>query len=162
MEMTDKAKMEMCLAKIERSFTPPFDFKLTEVFNEDNNYNFPEATLDEITLEEGEELICSTFVDEQTWTLLTTRRILSADGLSLDEHSIEGITKSNFGDYKDSVKQAHTRGFLFFKDGNIVPIFIETGRASAIMVTGITTISKSNGDSQTPDAPKRRRRRTIE
>ena len=158
--MTDKAKMDICIAKIERSFTPPFDFKLTEVFTDDNNYNFPDSTLNEITLEAGEELICSTFVDEQTWTLLTTRRILTADGLSLDEHSIKGITKSNFGDYKDSVKQAHTKGFLFFKDGNVVPIFIETGRASTIMVTGITTISEANGDNESNDAPKRRRRRT--
>ncbi|MCE7991621.1 MAG: hypothetical protein HEP71_06565 [Roseivirga sp.] len=141
MEKSDKSKKSIIIAKIERSYIPPFDFEFTGIFNEQDS-NFPKDLLNEIALKEEEELICSTYVNDQVWTLLTTRRILSREGLSPDVHSIKGIKKWHFGDFKGYSKQPYTKGFLFFEDDKTVPVFIETGRASMVMVNGIMTLNQ--------------------
>ena len=141
MTKSDKSIKNISIAKIERSYIAPFDFEFTGIFNGKHS-NFPKQVLDEISLENGEELICSTFVNEQIWTLLTTQRIFSREGLAPDVHSIKNIKKWNFGDFKGYSKQSYTKGFLFFEDDKVISVFVETGRASMILINGIMTLNK--------------------
>lgn len=141
MKKTDQSKKNICIAKIERSYIPPFDFPFTSIFN-GKNTNFPQRILDKLEFEKGEELICSTVINDKIWTLLTTRNIFSLEGVGMEKHTIDGINKWNWGDFKGYAKQPYTKGFLLFDDEKVVPVFIETGRASMIMIYGIMTISK--------------------
>lgn len=141
MTKSDRSIKNICVAKIERSYVSPFDFEFTGIFNGKHS-NFPKQVLDEILLENDEELICSTFVNERIWTLLTTQRIFSREGLSIDVLSINSIKKWNFGDFKGYSKQSYTKGFLFFEDDKALSVFIETGRASMILINGILTLNE--------------------
>ena len=141
MKKSDEKIKKISLAKVERSYILPFDFEFTGIFNEEHS-NFPKNILSEISLENGEELICSTFINDQIWTVLTSRSILSKEGITKDIHSIKQIKKWNFGDFKGFSKQPFTKGFLFFDDNKVVPVFIETGRASMIMINGIMTLNQ--------------------
>ncbi|MFT6963770.1 MAG: hypothetical protein ACJAWV_003508 [Flammeovirgaceae bacterium] len=141
MKKTDKSKKNICLAKIERSYIPPFDFSFTGICN-NSSPNFPQKIAEEGHLKKDEELLCFTFINEEIWTLLTTRRIISKEGPSPDEHSFDGIVKWDFGDFKGYSKQFYTKGFIFFEDDEVISIFIETGRASMIMINAIMTLDQ--------------------
>lgn len=93
-------------------------------------------------LEESEELICSTYIDSNIWSLLTTRRIISIEGVGLRVKSLKDIDKWDFGDFKGYSKQPYTKGFVHFTDGDSISFFTETGRASMVMIYGIMTINK--------------------
>ncbi len=141
MKKSDHSLKHICIAKIERSYIPPFDFSYTGIFK-DSYANFPNDTLSNISLEEGEELICSTFINRETWTLLTTRRVFSMEGSVEFVHAMNGVKHKNFGDFKRSASQLYTKGKLLFSDGTEMPIIIETGRASMVLINGIMTLDQ--------------------
>ncbi len=101
-----------------------------------------------IDIEPDEELICSTYINPTIWTLLTTRRIFSLEGVALNKHKLSGIKKWDFGDFKGYSKQPYTKGFLHFENGDIITFFAETCEASMVMIYGVMTMNKltSNHD----------------
>ncbi|MBT1705437.1 hypothetical protein [Chryseosolibacter indicus] len=137
----DKSIRDICIAAIKRSTIPPFDFPYTFIYEEGDEIENIQVS-NSVILQDNESLICSTIIDEKIWTVLTTRRIFSFEGVGLKEHSLLNINKWDFGDFKDYSKQTFTKGFLSFEDGNIVPVFVETGRASMVMIYGIMTFNK--------------------
>jgi len=95
-------------------------------------------------LNEDEELICSTIINESIWSILTTRKIITLEGVGQVQHNLKGLIQRNAGDFKGWSKQKYTKGFLQFDDNKIIPYFIETGNASMIMIYGIDTAVKLN------------------
>ena len=141
MEKSDKSKKGICIAAIKRHTIPPFEFRYTKIYDREGQTLIP-AIKDTVHLENEEELICSTFVSPTIWTLLTTRRIFSLEGVGLKKHGLTGIKKWDFGDFKGYSKQPYTKGFLHFENGDVITFFIETQEASMVMVYGIRTMSK--------------------
>ncbi len=138
---SDKSIRDICVAAIKRSTIPPFDFLYTSIYEAGDGIKNIQVN-NAVVLQDNEFLICSSIIDEKIWTVLTTKRIFSFEGVGLNEHSLLNISKWDFGDFKGYSKQTFTKGFLSFEDGNIVPVFVETGRASMVMIYGIMAFNK--------------------
>jgi len=141
MEKTDESIKNLCLAAIKRSTIPPFDFKYTKV-NDDGELILPKELNEYIDLENDESIICLTIITDKIWTILSTKRIFSMEGIGLKTNNLKGIKKWDFGDFKGYSKQEYTKGFLYFDNDEIIPVFVQTGRASMVMIYGVMTISK--------------------
>lgn len=141
MNKSDKSIKNITIASIMRHTIPPIDFEYSNLY-EDDNLNVSEILNDKLELEDSEELICSTIISESIWSFLTSRRIITLEGVGKVEHELIGLTQRNAGDFKGWSKQKYTKGFLQFDDGKIIPYFIETGKASMIMIYGINTVVK--------------------
>jgi hypothetical protein len=131
----------VCIAAIKRSYIPPFDFEYTNVYEKSDGLKRNKIGVD-IRLESHELPICSTIINSKVWTLLTTNRLISFEGVGLQEHRLTPLKRWDFGDFKGYSEQSYTKGFLHFVDDTIVPVFVETGRASMVMVNGVMTIYK--------------------
>ena len=141
MKKSDKSIKNIAIASIKRYTILPFDFKLSRIYeNEEQIEN--QKVSKEIDLDEGEELICSTIINELVWSVLTSRKIITLEGVGKEEHGLEGLTDRDAGDFKGWSKQQYIKGFLQFDDNKTVPYFIETGRASMIMIYGVDTVVK--------------------
>lgn len=119
----------------------PFDFKYSEIYENDETI-LNEKVNNEVNLEGGEELICSTIVNDTIWSVLTSRRIITLEGVGKIEHYLNGLKRRDAGDFKGYSKQEYTKGFLHFDDDKIIPYFIETGKASMIMIYGVNTTTQ--------------------
>jgi hypothetical protein len=64
------------------------------------------------------------------------------EGIRKREHSLKGLKKRDIGDFKGYSKQEYTKGVLHFDDEKLIPFFIETGKASMIMVYGTNTATQ--------------------
>jgi len=138
MKKTDISIKNITIASIKRHTIKPFDFKYSHIYeNEKTILN--EKVNHQISLEDGEELICSTIVNNSIWSVLTSRKIITLEGVRKTEHYLSGLKKRDAGDFKGYSKQEYTKGFLHFDDDKIIPYFIETGKASMIMIYGIDT-----------------------
>ena len=131
----------VCIAAIKRSYIPPFDFVYTKIYENSDTFEGDKLGVD-VRLESHELPICSTIVNTKVWTLLTNNRIISFEGVGIQEHKLTPIKRWNFGDFKGYSDQSYTKGFLHFVDDTIVPVFVETGRASMVMIYGVMTIYK--------------------
>lgn len=119
----------------------PFDFKYSNIYEKDQTI-LNQKVNNLITLEDGEELICSTIITDSIWSILTSRRIITLEGIGIIEHYLNGLKRRDAGDFKGYSKQEYTKGFLHFDDNKIVPYFIETGKASMIMIYGVNTTTQ--------------------
>jgi len=69
---TDKLKHNICIAFIKRSTIKPYDFKWTKFY--ESNSDFLYSGL-ELNLLENELIICSTVMDANNYSILTTKNI---------------------------------------------------------------------------------------
>lgn len=132
----------ICIAAIKRSYIPPFDFEYTSIYENSDTVESDKIGVD-LKLASHELPICSTIISTKVWTLLTTDRIISFEGVEMQEHKLTSIKRWNFGDFKGYSEQSYTKGFLHFDDDTVVPVFVETGRASMVMIYGISSFKKS-------------------
>ncbi len=135
--MHDQSNKKTCIESIKRFTIPPISFDLTNVHESNTNLGEIEQLIE---LQQGEEIICSTFINESLWSIMSTRRIFTLEGVRQEQHLLDEIVKFDPGDFKGYAKQNYTKGFLQFGDGKIVPVFIETGRASMVMIYGVKTM----------------------
>jgi len=140
MNKSDQSLKNICIASIKRTTIPPFDFSYARIHEFEDTIDNEKINV-ELNLESEERLVCSTIISDKIWTILTTRRIVSFEGVGIQQHLIKNIKEWDFGDFKGYSEQSYTKGFLHFADGKIVPFFIETGRASMVMIYGIRTLS---------------------
>ncbi len=140
MTKTDKSIHNICIASIKRSTIKPYDFKWTK-FYEDNT-EFPYAGL-EIDLMEDELFICSTFIDQNNFSIVTTRRLLTQQDGQLYSEYIQGATDKLYGDFKGYQDKDFTFGQVQVQNGNEIKYFIETGEASMVMIHGVRTLIRT-------------------
>ncbi|NMH89018.1 hypothetical protein [Flavivirga algicola] len=141
MKKTDISIKNITIASIKRHTTQPFDFKYSDIY-ENDKVILNERVGNQINFEDGEELICSTIINDSIWSVLTTRRIITLEGVGKVEHYLSGLKRRDAGDFKGYSKQEYTKGFLHFDDDKIIPYFIETGKASMIMIYGVNTTTQ--------------------
>jgi len=141
MRKPDTSIKNITIASIKRHTMKPFNFKYSDIYENDRAIQ-NERVRDLINLENGEELICSTIVNDSIWSVLTTRRIITLEGVGKVEHYLSGLKRRDAGDFKGYSKQEYTKGFLHFDDDKVIPYFIETGEASMIMIYGVNTTTQ--------------------
>jgi len=147
MEKTDKSIKDISIAAIKRHTISPIDFEYSTIYEADKQIS-NQKIKNAIQITAGEELICSTIISEVIWTVLTSRRIITWEGVRKIEHNLKGLIQRDMGDFKGWSKQKYTKGFLHFDDNKIIPIFIETSNASMIMIYGTNTAIKINSNQE--------------
>ncbi|MDJ1491916.1 hypothetical protein QNI19_03160 [Cytophagaceae bacterium DM2B3-1] len=124
----------------------PYNFQLTAFYEDGKSANL--EAFSEITITETELPICSTYISIDQWTLLTTQRIISKEGVVVHEHTIESFKQKFSGNFKGLGGKKVETGRLELLTGEICPYYIETGAASMVMIYDIQTIQQINPKSQ--------------
>ncbi len=118
----------------------PYNFKWTNFYESNSDFNYSGLQLD---LVENELIICSTIIDKDNFSILTTRRILTSLDGQLSKENIQGATDKMYGDFKGFQDKDFTFGQVQVQNGNEIKYFIETGKASMIMIYGIRTLIRT-------------------
>lgn len=139
MTKTDKSIHSICVASIKRSTIKPYDFKWTSFYESNSDFQYSGIQLD---LAENELIICSTIIDKDNLSILTTRQLLTKQDGQLNSENIQGATDNLYGDFKGY--KDFTFGQVQLQNGNEIKYFIETGKASMVMIHGVRTFLKTN------------------
>lgn len=118
----------------------PYDFKWTRFY--ESNADFTYAGL-QLNLAEHELIICSTIIDENNFSILTTRRLLTNEEGQLSNKGIQNATGKPYGNFKAYRDKAFTFGQIQLEDGAELRYFIETGNASMVMIHGVRTVIRT-------------------
>jgi hypothetical protein len=137
MTKTDKSIHSICIAAIKRHAMAPFDFRWTEYHEDEKKFSDKYAHMP-VVLESGELPICSTIIDAENWSILTSRRLISMLKAELHAGYVDNSKNVSFGNYKD-LKRYGTIGSLKLANNEIIEYHIETGKASMVMIYGIRT-----------------------
>lgn len=119
----------------------PYDFKWTKFYEADTDFPYIGLQLD---LAENELFICSTIIDEDNFSILTTRRLLTKLDGKLCSENIQAATDKLYGDFKGYKDKEFTFGLVQLQNGNELKYFIETGKASMVMIQGVRTLIGTN------------------
>jgi hypothetical protein len=138
MEKSDKSIHNICIASIKRSIIKPYDFKWTRFYEEHAEFknSFPGI---EIELSGNELVICSTIIDKDNFSVLTTERLTTKEKGVLLSGNLNGALVKQYGDFKGFENEPLTFGLVQLNNGNDLRYFIETGRASMVMIYGVRT-----------------------
>lgn len=134
---TDKSIHNICIAAIKRRTRKPYDFKWTRFY--ESNAEFANPVLIN-NMAEDELIICSTIIDENNYSILTTRRLLTKQDGQLIIGNLEGAKDKLYGDFKGYKVKGFTFGKVELQSGAELSYFIETGIASMVMVYGVSTL----------------------
>ncbi len=116
----------------------PYDFKWTQFYETNSDFLYLGLLSD---LAENELIICSTVIDADHYSILTTQRLITKESGQLGIGALEGAIDKSYGDLKDyRDKKISTFGQIQLKNGQDMNYFIETGRASMVMVQGVRTL----------------------
>lgn len=115
----------------------PYHFKWTNFFEANSDFRYTGMQLD---LAENELIICSTVIDKDNYSILTTRRLFTNVDGQISTGNIQGATDKRYGDFKGYKDKAFTFGQVQLQNGNELRYLIETGRASMIMIHGVRTL----------------------
>ncbi|KAA5536099.1 hypothetical protein F0919_00045 [Taibaiella lutea] len=121
----------------------PYDFKWTKFYDTNAGFNdlYPNISID---LFEEELIICSTIIDLANYSILTTQRLITNENSILISGRIMGSVDKSYGDFKGYEDSLHTFGRIQLPNGAILRYFIETGKASMVMIHGVRTINRIN------------------
>ena len=137
MTKSDKSIHNICIASIKRSTIKPYDFTWTKFY--EANTDFPYSDLP-FKLADDELFICSTVIDKDNFSIVTTRRLLTQQDGELHSENIQGATNKLYGDFKGYKDKAITFGLVQLQNGKDLKYFIETGNASMVMIQGVRTL----------------------
>ena len=135
-----KSIHNICVASIKRSTMKPYDFKWTKFY--ESNFDFPYVGL-QIDLKEDELFICSTVIDADNFSILTTKQLITKQDGQIISGDLEGATDKEYGDFKGYKDKSLTFGQVQLKNGIDLKYFIETGKASMIMIHGVRTLIRT-------------------
>jgi hypothetical protein len=142
---TDKSIHNICIAAIKRSTIKPYDFKWTRFYEENADFKNSFAGI-EIDLSNNELIICSTVIDSDNFSVLTTRKLATKEKGNLLYGNLHGAIDKLYGDFKGALKrESITFGTIRLTNGNELRYFIETGRASMVMIHGVRTSIRIGG-----------------
>lgn len=140
MTKTDKSIHNICIASIKRCTKKPYDFKWTKFYDFNTEFINSEILLD---LVENELIICSTIIDIDNFSILTTRQLITNEKGQITKGDIQGSKDCSYGDFKGYKDKQLTFGQVQLKDGEEMKYFIETGHASMVMIYGVRTLNRT-------------------
>jgi len=145
MEKTDRSIHHICIAAIKRHTMKPYDFEFTRFYEESTGLKSLFQGM-EVDLLPDELVICSTLIDGENFSVLTTRKLVTKERGNLLSGSIMGAKDKLYGDFKGNLKKEPiTLGAIQLANGIDLRYFIETGRASMVMVHGVRTSIRTQG-----------------
>jgi hypothetical protein len=139
MTKSDKSKHNICVASIKRRTMKPYDFKWTKFYDSNSDFQdtYPELPPD---LAENELVICSTIIDIDNYSILTTQRLITKEKGIENAGNLTGASDKLYGDFKGHKGDSFTFGLVQLISGVDMKYFIETGKASMIMIHGVRTL----------------------
>ncbi|GER60728.1 hypothetical protein ULMA_28360 [Patiriisocius marinus] len=140
MTKTDKSKHKISIASIKRSTYKPYDYKLTKFHESNSDFPYSKIKLD---LKENELIICSTFIDSENYSILTTQKLITKENGIENVGNMIGATDKRYGDFKGFKDDLFTFGLVELENGTDLKYFIETGKASMIMIYGVRTLIRT-------------------
>ncbi|WP_336689094.1 MULTISPECIES: hypothetical protein [unclassified Chryseobacterium] len=136
MKKSDKSLHHICIAKIKRCTMKPYDFKWSTFYENDSKNLFTNYPFE---LHNDELIICSIIIDADNLSVLTTKKLVTLQNGILSSGSLINSTDQFYGNFK-SETQRFSLGSVELENGKILEYFIETGRASMIMIQGVRTM----------------------
>lgn len=114
------------------------DFRWTQFYDSDSNpkllfQNFP------IYFAEEELIICSVIIDSDNYSILTTRKLITNNKGNIESGSLINAKNKWYGEFK-SKTDLYTIGEVELSTGKRLFYFVETGKASMIMIYGVRTL----------------------
>tara|TARA_R110000751_G_scaffold99664_11_gene193223 strand:+ start:435 stop:929 length:495 start_codon:yes stop_codon:yes gene_type:complete len=140
MNKTDKSKHNISIAAIKRCTFKPYDYRLTKFYESNTDFSYSAINLD---LNESELIICSTVIDTENYSVLTTQKLITKENGIESIGNLIGAKDKLYGDFKGYKDKSYTFGFVELKSGTDLKYFIETGKASMIMIYGVRTIIRT-------------------
>ena len=140
MNKTDKSKHNISVASIKRSTMKPYDFKWTKFY--ESNSDFPYSGLN-LDLVENELIICSTVVDSKNYSILTSQKLITSENGTERIGNLVNAKDKGYGDFKGYKDDSLTFGLVELESGTELKYFIETGKASMIMIHGVRTLIRT-------------------
>ena len=119
----------------------PYDFKWTKFY--ESNLDFPYQGLS-LNLTEDELIICSTLIDGENYSILTTQKLVTVENRRERAESLSRATDKGYGDFKGFKDDQVTFGLIELENEDDFKYFIETGKASMIMIQGIRTLIRNS------------------
>jgi len=92
-----------------------------------------------IKLEDEEFIICSTEIEDNQWTILTTRRVITQNEAEFFDSRIIDLKTKNSRNFKGFGNISFVKAKIELHNGLEIPYFIETGEPSMVMIYGIQT-----------------------
>lgn len=136
MKKSDKSLHHICIAKIKRCTMKPYDFKWSTFYENDSKNLFKNYPFE---LHNDELIICSIIIGADNFSILTTKKLVTLQNGILSSGSLINSTDLFYGNFK-SETQRFSLGSVELENGEILEYFIETGRASMIMIQGVRTM----------------------
>lgn len=140
MTKSDKSKHNICIASIKRSTIKPYDFKWTKFYESNSDFHYSGISID---LFEDERIICSTVIDADNYSIITTQRLITKQNGQESVGNIEGATDKLYGDFKGYKDKLFTFGQIRLQNGADLAYFIETGKASMVMIHAIRILVRT-------------------
>ncbi|MBQ4820274.1 hypothetical protein [Aquimarina sp. MMG016] len=138
MRKSDKSKHNISIASIKRSTIKPYnDFKWTKFY--ETNSDFPYSGLN-LNLTENEMIICSTVIDSENYSILTSQKLITNENGIESSGNLVNAKDKGYGDFKGYKDDSLTLGLVELENGTELKYFIETGKASMIMINGVRTL----------------------
>ena len=142
MTKSDKSIHNICISAIKRKTISPYDFKWTKFyeFNSEFENYYLGFKLDFI---ENELIICSVIIDENNYSILTTKRLITKENGAYISGTLKGAVNKAYDDFKN-LKKLHIFGIITLQNGIDLKYFIETSNASMVMIYGVKTLLEIN------------------
>jgi hypothetical protein len=134
MKKSDKSIHNICIAVIKRKTMEPYDFKWTRFYEQNADFTFP--TLE---LSENELVICSTIIDADNFSILTTQKLVTKENGILSSGNFNNARDKGYGYFKGHPNIPFTFGSIQLDNGDTLKYFIETGKSSMVMIYGVST-----------------------
>ncbi|CAM1357395.1 hypothetical protein [Tenacibaculum halocynthiae] len=139
MKKSDKSKHNICIASIKRSTFKPYDYKFTKFYESNGEFTYSGIGLE---LKENELIICSTVIYSDNYSILTTQRLISNKARIKTIGKLINSKDNGYGMFK-STKDDFVFGSIRLESGIDLEYFIETGKASMIMIHGVRTLIRT-------------------
>ncbi|CAD0221366.1 hypothetical protein [Chryseobacterium sp. JV274] len=137
---TDQSKHRICISKIKRTTIKPYNaFEWTKLYEDNQSFlnTYPDI---HVELNDEELLICSTIIDSNNYSILTTQKLITSENGVLESGLIIHAKNELYGNFKGHGNEKLTFGKIIIEHGKIIKYFIETGKASMIMIYGVKTL----------------------
>lgn len=118
----------------------PYDFKWTKFYEFNRDFQYSGLQLELI---ENELIICSTVIDSENYSVLTTQKLITNENGIESVGNVNGAILKPHGDFKGLNGEPLTFGLLQLENGTEFKYFIETGKTSMIMIHGIRTLIRT-------------------
>lgn len=132
---SDDSIHNICIAAIKRSTMKPYDFKWTKFYETDSRILFRDFPFE---LDEKELIICSTIIDSNNFSVLTSRKLITKENAIISVGSLINAEDGMYGEFK-SRNDEFTFGSVYLENNEHLKYIIETGKASMIMIHGVRT-----------------------